>query len=91
MERVVIIGAGARGREVAESLRQQARKPGNTQVIGWLQRNSRCQHWAWTTIGAGAVAVSDLPANVTAVDVAARVIAMKKKGWHEEATSAAGT
>lgn len=45
---------------------------------------------AWTTVGAGAAVVSDIPANVTAVGVPARVIKTSKKGWHEQSTSAAG-
>lgn len=45
---------------------------------------------AWTTVGAGAAVVSDLPANVTAVGVPAKVIKTREKGWHEQFTSAAG-
>jgi sugar O-acyltransferase (sialic acid O-acetyltransferase NeuD family) len=45
---------------------------------------------AWTTIGAGAAVVSDIPANVIAVGVPARVIKTTKKGSHEQSTSAAG-
>lgn len=44
----------------------------------------------WTTVGAGAAVISDLPANVTAVGVPARVIKKREKGWHEQFTSAAG-
>jgi sugar O-acyltransferase (sialic acid O-acetyltransferase NeuD family) len=44
----------------------------------------------WTTVGAGAAVISDLPANVTAVGVPARVIKTREKGWHEQFTSAAG-
>ena len=43
----------------------------------------------WTIIGAGAAVVSDLPPNVTAVGVPAKVIKTREKGWHEQ-TSAAG-
>lgn len=45
---------------------------------------------AWTTIGAGAAVVTDIPDNVTAVGVPARVIKTSEKGWHEQFTSAAG-
>jgi sugar O-acyltransferase (sialic acid O-acetyltransferase NeuD family) len=45
---------------------------------------------AWTTIGAGAAIASDIPANVTAVGVPARVIKTREKGWHEYFTSTAG-
>src|SRR3982750_3064915 len=37
----------------------------------------------WTTVGAGAVVVRDLPDNVTAVGVPARVIKAKEKGGYE--------
>ena len=37
----------------------------------------------WTTVGAGAVVVGDLPPNVTAVGVPARVIKQREEGWHE--------
>lgn len=45
---------------------------------------------SWTIVGAGAAVVSDLPANVTAVGVPAKVIRTREKGWHEQLTSAAG-
>jgi sugar O-acyltransferase (sialic acid O-acetyltransferase NeuD family) len=38
---------------------------------------------SWTVIGAGAAVVHDLPANVTAVGVPARVIKTREEGWHE--------
>jgi sugar O-acyltransferase (sialic acid O-acetyltransferase NeuD family) len=38
---------------------------------------------SWTVIGAGAAVVHDIPANVTAVGVPARVIKTRKEGWHE--------
>lgn len=37
----------------------------------------------WTTVGAGAVVIRNLPDNVTAVGVPARVIKTKEKGSHE--------
>ncbi len=37
----------------------------------------------WTIVGAGAVVAQDLPANVTAVGVPAKIIKQKEKGWHE--------
>lgn len=38
----------------------------------------------WTTVGAGAVVVRDLPANVTAVGVPAQPIKERPEGWQEE-------
>ncbi|PAP76392.1 acetyltransferase [Rubrivirga marina] len=38
---------------------------------------------AWTVLGAGAVVVRDLPANVTAVGAPARAIKERPAGWHE--------
>ena len=37
----------------------------------------------WTTVGAGAVVVRDLPANVTAVGVPAQPIKERPEGWQE--------
>lgn len=37
----------------------------------------------WSILGAGAVAVRDIPANVTAVGVPATVIKERDAGWHE--------
>ncbi len=37
----------------------------------------------WTTVGAGAAVIRDLPANVTAVGVPAKVIKTQEAGWHE--------
>jgi sugar O-acyltransferase (sialic acid O-acetyltransferase NeuD family) len=36
----------------------------------------------WSVIGAGAVVVKDLPANVTAVGIPAHVIKTRQEGWH---------
>jgi len=36
----------------------------------------------WATVGAGAVVVRDLPANVTAVGTPARTIKKREDGWH---------
>ena len=38
----------------------------------------------WTTVGGGACVTGDLPENVTAVGVPARVVKVKEEGWHEE-------
>lgn len=38
---------------------------------------------AWSVVGAGAAVIGDLPANVTAVGVPARVIRTREAGWHE--------
>src|SRR5215212_7369336 len=45
---------------------------------------------AWATVGGGACVTEDLPENVTAVGVPARVIKIKEKGWHEETTGFSG-
>ena len=45
---------------------------------------------AWSIIGAGAAVTNNIPENVTAVGVPARVISNRQKGWHERITSAAG-
>jgi sugar O-acyltransferase (sialic acid O-acetyltransferase NeuD family) len=37
---------------------------------------------SWTTVGAGATVIRELPENVTAVGVPARIIKTKEKGWH---------
>jgi acetyltransferase EpsM len=38
---------------------------------------------AWTTVGAGAVVIKDLPDNATAVGVPATVIKAKEEACHE--------
>jgi sugar O-acyltransferase (sialic acid O-acetyltransferase NeuD family) len=38
---------------------------------------------AWSIVGAGTVVVRDVPANVTAVGVPAKVIRERPAGWHE--------
>lgn len=45
---------------------------------------------AWATVGGGACVTRDLPDNVTAVGVPARVIKTKEEGWHEETTGFSG-
>ena len=37
----------------------------------------------WTIIGAGAVVVDDIPANVTAVGIPAKVIKTREERWYE--------
>jgi len=37
----------------------------------------------WSIIGAGAVVINDIPANVTAVGVPAKVIKTREEGWYE--------
>ncbi len=37
---------------------------------------------AWTVVGAGAVVVRDLPANVTAVGIPAKAARQREAGWH---------
>jgi len=37
----------------------------------------------WSIVGAGAVVTADVPANVTAVGIPARVITRREAGWHE--------
>ena len=36
----------------------------------------------WSIVGAGAVVLKDLPANVTAVGVPAKIIETREEGWH---------
>ncbi|MFQ6015891.1 MAG: acetyltransferase [Anaerolineae bacterium] len=38
---------------------------------------------SWSVVGAGAAVVSDLPANVTAVGVPARIIKTREEGWYD--------
>ena len=40
----------------------------------------------WATVGGGACVTRDLPDNVTAVGLPARVVKTKEKGWHEQTT-----
>jgi len=37
----------------------------------------------WSIVGSGAVAISDIPANVTAVGVPAKVIETREDRWHD--------
>ena len=37
----------------------------------------------WSVVGAGAVVTTDLPANVTAVGVPAKIIKTREKGWYD--------
>ena len=39
---------------------------------------------SWTVVGAGAVVIGDLPSNVTAVGIPAKVIKTREDGWHEQ-------
>lgn len=39
---------------------------------------------SWTVVGAGAIVIRDLPSNVTAVGVPAKVIEVKKEGSYEQ-------
>jgi acetyltransferase-like isoleucine patch superfamily enzyme len=41
-----------------------------------------CRIGAWSIVGAGAVVVKDLPANVTAVGMPAAPIKERPAGWH---------
>lgn len=40
----------------------------------------------WATVGGGACVTRDLPGDVTAVGLPARVVKIKEKGWHEQTT-----
>lgn len=65
-------------------------------LSGWVHIEEGCdigtntafiQHTtvgAWSIVGAGAVVLSDLPQNVTAVGVPARIIKTRPAGWHLE-------
>jgi sugar O-acyltransferase (sialic acid O-acetyltransferase NeuD family) len=44
----------------------------------------------WSAIGAGAAVIRNLPDNVTAVGLPAKVIKTKEKGWHEQTTGCLG-
>lgn len=44
----------------------------------------------WATVGGGACVTGDLPGNVTAVGLPARVVKIRGKGWHEQTTGADG-
>lgn len=41
----------------------------------------------WSTVGAGAVVLKDLPSNVTAVGVPAKIVEHREPGWHLETNS----
>ena len=45
---------------------------------------------AWATVGGGACVTRDLPENVTAVGLPARVVKIKETGWHEQTTGLGG-
>jgi len=38
---------------------------------------------AWSVVGAGAAVINDLPANVTAAGVPAKIIKTREDGWHD--------
>ena len=44
----------------------------------------------WATVGGGACVTRDLPGNVTAVGLPARVVKTKEIGWHEQTTNSDG-
>lgn len=48
----------------------------------------RCTLGAWSVIGAGAVVVADVPDNSVVMGVPARVVNVRRKGWHLEHASA---
>jgi serine acetyltransferase len=39
----------------------------------------------WTIVGAGAVVLKELPSNVTAVGVPARIVEVREEGWQAAA------
>jgi sugar O-acyltransferase (sialic acid O-acetyltransferase NeuD family) len=47
----------------------------------------RAEIGRWSVIGAGAVVIRSLPANVTAVGTPAKPIKARKAGWHEDANA----